>query len=83
MADFLFAVYGMGNFVWPKLGVLNYNLTSVGHEDLQTRVVQQVASGKHGSDLAEHPLAVQTLRVGLHLVHTMRTLRHKHVKDAS
>lgn len=48
---------------------MQYNslLTSVGHEDLQASVLQQVTSGKHGSDLTEHPFAVQTLRVRQHL----------------
>lgn len=42
-------------------------LTSVGHEDLQPGVLQQVASGEHSSDFAEHPFAVQTLGIGQHL----------------
>lgn len=35
-------------------------LTSVGHEDLQAGILQQVAPGEHGSDFTEHPFAVQT-----------------------
>lgn len=38
-----------------------FRLTSVGHKDLQSCVLQQVASGEHGSDLTEHPFTVQTL----------------------
>lgn len=38
-------------------------LTSVGHEYFQTSILQQVTSGKHSSDLTEHPFPMQPLRV--------------------
>lgn len=53
--------------------VLLGRLTSVGHEDLQSGVLQQVASGEHSSDFTEHPFAVQTLRVGKHLLKEVET----------
>ena len=43
-------------------------LTPVRHEDFQAGALQEVAAGEHRPDLAEHPLPVQTLRVGQHLV---------------
>ena len=36
-------------------------LTSVSHENLHGGVLEQVAPGEHGADLAEHPFAVQPL----------------------
>ena len=38
-------------------------LTSVGHEHLQARVLEQVAAGEDRPDLTEHPFTVKTLRV--------------------
>lgn len=47
-------------------------LTSVGHEDFYSCVLQEVASGENCPNLTEHPLPVQTLGVGQDLKHTER-----------
>lgn len=41
--------------------------TSVGHEDLQASILQQVTPSKHGSDLTEHPFPMQPLGECQHL----------------
>lgn len=45
-----------------------FRLTSVGHENFESYILQQVSSGKHSSDLTEHPFAMQTLWVGQYLM---------------
>ena len=42
-------------------------LTPVGHEDLQRRVLQEVAAGEYGPDLGEQPFSMKPLGVGQNL----------------
>lgn len=47
---------------WLRLS--NYSivcfLTSVGHEDFHSSILQQVSSGKDGADLCEQPFSMKT-----------------------
>lgn len=42
-------------------------LTSVGHEYLQSRVLEQVPPRKHGTDLGEDPFPMQTFGISKNL----------------
>lgn len=55
--------------------------TSVGHKDLQCRVLQNVAPGKHSSDLAEHPFPMQPFRVHQHLIKAQRQRKENELKS--
>lgn len=42
-------------------------LTSVGHEDFHSSVLQQVSSGKDGTDLCEQPFSMETFCISKNL----------------
>lgn len=48
------------------LSIDNYGgcLTPVGHEDFQSSILQEVASGKDGTNLREQPFSMKTFCVG-------------------
>lgn len=46
---------------------LFFFLTSVGHEYLQSRVLEQVPPRKHGTDLGEDPFPMQTFGISKNL----------------
>lgn len=52
-----------------RLHICNYRcrLTPVGHEDFQSSILQQVASGKDSPDFCEQPFSMKTFCVGQNL----------------
>lgn len=50
-----------------SLSTIECLLTSVGHEDFHSSVLQQVPSGKDGTDLREQPFSMKTFCISQNL----------------
>lgn len=49
------------------ISMIKCRLTSVGHEDFHSSVLQQVSSGKDGTDLREQPFSMETFCISKNL----------------
>lgn len=54
------STYIQANISTTSLSTIECLLTSVGHEDFHSSVLQQVTSGKDGTDLREQPFSMKT-----------------------